>query len=275
MSYKSAPRLDATNIAEITTLMNQQYIKGGINLQQIENTIMNKDIKKESNEFDPMKYYSNEINKLAEELGVDLDNNDTTGIAQIETVIEEDRISKKSKSSSSKSSSSKSSSSESSEESRLSEIRDIAIKEDGSIKKSSWSSDTSHKSRVESVRSKATSFTRHKKDLAKNLDREMGIDISNDKYKKRYILRDHGHVKKETNDLDDIMDRINKENKTSHGSEREKTQDIKLSKIEQISQLKMTLEEEGINCDGIKNPDIDMSLGEIDSILNVLDCIEK
>lgn len=32
----------------------------------------------------------------------------------------------------------------------------------------------------------------------------------------------------------------------------------------------MTLEEEGINCDGIKNPDIDMFLGEIDSILNVL-----
>lgn len=225
MSYKSAPRLDATNIAGITTLMNQQYIKGGINLQQIENTIMNKDIKKESNEFDPMKYYSNEINKLAEELGVDLDNNDTTGIAQIETVIEEDRISKKSKSSSSKSSSS-----ESSEESRLSEIRDIAIKEDGSIKKSSRSSDTSHRNRVESVRNKATSFARHKKDLAKNLDREMGIDISNDKYKKRYILRDHGHVKKETNDLDDIMDRINKENKTSHGSEREKNTRYKIIK---------------------------------------------
>ena len=42
-SYKTVPRLDATNIAGITTLMNPQHLKNNINLQQIENTIMNKD----------------------------------------------------------------------------------------------------------------------------------------------------------------------------------------------------------------------------------------
>ena len=41
--YKSAPRLDATNIAGITTLMNPQHLKNNVNLQQIENSIMKKE----------------------------------------------------------------------------------------------------------------------------------------------------------------------------------------------------------------------------------------
>ena len=74
-NYKTAPRLDATNIAGITTLMNPQHLKNNINLQQVENTIMKKDKgsnMKDIDDIDPVKFYTNEISQLAEELGVDL-----------------------------------------------------------------------------------------------------------------------------------------------------------------------------------------------------------
>ena len=57
---------------------------------------------------------------------------------------------------------------------------------------------------------------------------------------------------------------------TSHGKEREKIEDEKISKIEQISQLKMTLEEEGISCEKIEQPNTNSSIDKIDSILNIL-----
>jgi hypothetical protein len=42
------------------------------------------------------------------------------------------------------------------------------------------------------------------------------------------------------------------------------------SKLEQIGQLKMTLEEEGVDCGGVGDPTLASSPEEIDSVLNVL-----
>ena len=52
--------------------------------------------------------------------------------------------------------------------------------------------------------------------------------------------------------------------------ERERIQDVKNNKLEQIGQLRMILEEEGINCSEVTNPTIDSSIEEIDSVLNHL-----
>jgi hypothetical protein len=93
--------------------------------------------------------------------------------------------------------------------------------------------------------------------------------MSQEKYKKRYDLPKINNT--ETRSVvDNVMNEMHSETKTAHGSEREKVQDIKLSKIEQISQLRMTLEEEGINCDKIVQPTLDAPLEQIDSVLNIL-----
>ena len=68
------------------------------------------------------------------------------------------------------------------------------------------------------------------------------------------------------NIVKNVLSEMQQETKTTHGSEREKVQDIKLSKIEQISQLRMTLEEEGINCDNIVQPTLDKNIQKNESI---------
>lgn len=269
-AYKSAPRLDATNIAGITTLMNPQHLKNNINLQQVENTIMKKDkTPKIKDEFDPVKHYTNEISQLAEELGVDL----------VTTFDEPKKLKEVSRSS----------------PPVMKQISKIDVlelnnsdsdynkKEKSSSSSSSSSSNKSDDRRSKSSRtSKSSKVSRRSVDVDKfisNLDKNIGIDISQDKYKKRYDIPKQRNEYDSRSDYSDhnshkivknVVSEMSNETKTIHGSEREKVQDIKLSKIEQISQLRMTLEEEGINCNNIAQPTLDTNLEQIDSILNIL-----
>ena len=270
----SAPRLDATNIAGITTLMNPQHLKSNINLQQVENTIMKKEKSTKSklvqDDFDPVKFYSNEISQLAEELGVDL-------VSAYDTQKKEkDTIKEKIKEENQKviprspnkieiidlniASESSNSSSES-ESSRISKIS-----KSSKTSKNSKSSKTSKSSRI----SKTSLMPENIDRFMSKLDKDMGIDISQEKYKRRFDMPHVKHDEEPNNVVKNIVSEMYSENKTSYGSEREKIQDIKLSKIEQISQLKMTLEEEGISCDNIIQPNIESSLEQIDAVLNIL-----
>lgn len=63
---------------------------------------------------------------------------------------------------------------------------------------------------------------------------------------------------------------MRKETRTSFGIERERVQDIKTNKLEQIGQLRLTLEEEGIDTSSVGNPTIHSEMSEIDSVLNIL-----
>lgn len=279
MSYTNAPRLDASNIAGITTLMNPQHLKNNINLQQVENTIMKKEkLTKIKDDFDPIKQYTNEISQLAEELGVNLvipfDNN----IKQIKenkpiTIIKEpkqintidlndsDNKSNSSKSSKTSKTSSKSSSS-SSNNSRSNRSR--------SSKSSKIVSNV-----IDDIQSTIGDKNIDVDRFLSNLDKDIGINISEEKYKKRYNIPKlrNNSIKDEykpNSIIDNVVSEMHNENNTSYGSEREKVRDIKVSKIEQISQLRMTLEEEGINCNNIAQPTLDTSLEQIDSILNIL-----
>lgn len=63
---------------------------------------------------------------------------------------------------------------------------------------------------------------------------------------------------------------MRKETRTTFGTERERIQDIKAGKLEQIGQLRMTLEEEGIDTKSVTNPTQDSQMEEIDSVLNIL-----
>jgi hypothetical protein len=67
-----------------------------------------------------------------------------------------------------------------------------------------------------------------------------------------------------------MMEDLRKETRTSFGIERERVRDIKSCKLEQIGQLRMTLEEEGIDTSAVGNPTIDSEMADIDSVLNIL-----
>src|SRR3989338_11551004 len=68
-----APPLDAANLAGITTLMNPQNVKLGMDLSTVEKTVMGKTSnEKKRADVDPVKLYTTELNQLADELGIDL-----------------------------------------------------------------------------------------------------------------------------------------------------------------------------------------------------------
>jgi hypothetical protein len=57
---------------------------------------------------------------------------------------------------------------------------------------------------------------------------------------------------------------------TAVGEEREKIRDSKASKLEQIGQLRITLEDEGIDCSSVTKPNMDSPMDEIDAVINIL-----
>jgi hypothetical protein len=66
------------------------------------------------------------------------------------------------------------------------------------------------------------------------------------------------------------MGDMRQETRTSFGVEHERVQDVKASKLEQIGQLRMTLEEEGADCSGVGAPTMGSPIEEIDSVLAIL-----
>jgi hypothetical protein len=57
---------------------------------------------------------------------------------------------------------------------------------------------------------------------------------------------------------------------TARSQERERDNDMKAGKLEQISQLMLTLDEEGVDCSAVSRPTLASDMSEIDSVLNVL-----
>jgi hypothetical protein len=70
--------------------------------------------------------------------------------------------------------------------------------------------------------------------------------------------------------INSVLHDMRKETRTTFGTEKERIQDIKAGKLEQIGQLRMTLEEEGIDTKSVTNPTQDSPMEEIDSVLNIL-----
>ena len=70
--------------------------------------------------------------------------------------------------------------------------------------------------------------------------------------------------------IDSVLGDMRKETRTSFAVEHERVQDVKASKLEQIGQLRMTLEEEGVDCSGVGAPNMASPVDEIDSVLAIL-----
>jgi hypothetical protein len=80
------------------------------------------------------------------------------------------------------------------------------------------------------------------------------------------ITDEHQHKAK----VMEVFTDMRKENTTGFSMNIERTRDAKANKIEQISNICSSLDEEGIDIKGFQIPTIDSSMEEIDSILNLV-----
>ena len=256
-----APRLDALNITGISSLINRQNIKNDIDLESIEKSIMNKSESTDKKQ-EPVNNYSNEINELAEQLGIDLSID--TPAKKTQVVEKKQSVKSKSSSGSSKSSSSGSHSSSSGSHSSSS----------GSHSSSSGSHSSSSGSHSSSEYSSDESSSVNSSVIS-NFENKHGIKTDKKYYEKRRKLGRHSYEdeteeQQKRRHVNSIIDDIRGETKTSFGVERERVQEIKESKLEQIGQLKLALEDDEVDCSGISSLNAESSMSEIDSVLSLL-----
>jgi hypothetical protein len=319
----NAPRLNATNLAGITTLMNVQHVKPGINLDDIEKSIMGKKnqvstTKKAEN--DPVRIYAAELNQLANELGIDL-HEDVESVVSLRSTTMRERPR--------------------TAEPKFSEMRTVEPR----TSESRFTEQRSDKPR--NTTSMSTAFATdhdygdsdgddsggdddeddvecdcdddcpedcececHEEcdcdddcpedcDCDCHFETETGegsaaddilsqfrdeIGISDDRARHQRRNRINGELSVPNVDrynggssqqdrrqhIDSIVNNIRHETHTSFSGDRERIYDIKASKLEQIGQLSMTLEEEGIDCSSVNKPSMESSMEDIDSVLNIL-----
>ena len=293
------PRLDATNLAGITDLMNHQNVRTDANLEAAERNVMGRPSSKQSAVVDPLDLYNKELNELAAELGIDfLDGGDTGG---------EDNISSKRTSSYPGTLSGQSSANVPKARNPLGGnaidalIGDLDLgsdsdkegtdesddgSDDGSDDDSS-DDDSSDDETSDSDNSDDEEGSNSNSDsVIANIEKGLGIDLDATRRSSKRSRRVHNvpipadHSRPSMSTLTEeqerrchinsVMGSMRKETRTSFGVEHERVQDIKASKLEKIGQLRMTLEDDGIDCSGVETPNMSSPMDEINSVLAIL-----
>ena len=291
------PRLDATNLAGITSLMNPQNLKTGASLETAERMVMGKPLagggeKPGAAEMDPVQLYTKELNELADELGIDfLDGETTEPVAPpppqappapfdpppapappknkaINSILSGLDLGSDSASSSSVSTSSSgrpSSSSASSSHSAASTARSHHRPKGGAPP-------------LQRTPPPSVDFG-----SVQRAETSYGIDSEGAKFRSSFrrnhmptapsgrgkaMLSDGGETRR--SHVDSVLGSLRGDTTTPMGIEYERGQDHKASEIDQIGQLRMTLEEEGVDCSGIEIPTMNDSREKIEGILSIL-----
>ena len=331
----AAPRLDAANLAGITTLMNPQHVRLGVDLENAEKSVMGKNTAgAKKPDGDPVRIYTTELNQLAEELGIDLlDDTEprrpgggpqAKGLApprpaapaaraapprlmgqsgaRVADLIDDLDIG-----------SGSGGSSGGGDDEDDNDDEDDEDDEDGEDGEEECDCDDDcpedcdcacheecdcdedceedcdcacHEEDDESDESEENPENEKVDRIISRLEDDLGIKTDGKRERRRNHISGgagvaHAGVRRQggervTNEqerrrhINSVVSDIRGETRTTFGVERERVQDIKASKLEQIGQLRMTLEEEGIDCGGVNNPQPESPMEEIDSVLNIL-----
>jgi hypothetical protein len=327
----AAPRLDAANLAGITTLMNPQHVKMGVDLENAEKSVMGKNtVGVKKTDGDPVRIYTTELNQLAEELGIDLLDDaeperrggpQAKGFApppvrpapvrpapprlmgqsgtRVADLIDDLDIGSGSGGSSRKSNDEEDEDEEDEEEDEDEEEEecdcdddcpedcDCACHEDCDCDEDCPEDcDCACHDEDEDGESEESPENEKVDRIISRLEDDLGIKTDGKRERRRNHIGGaagaaHAGGRRQggervTNEqerrrhINSVVSDIRGETRTTFGVERERVQDIKASKLEQIGQLRMTLEEEGIDCGGVNNPQPDSPMEEIDSVLNIL-----
>jgi len=70
--------------------------------------------------------------------------------------------------------------------------------------------------------------------------------------------------------IDNVLGSMREDTHTSFGAQQEREQDLKASQIEMIEQLRLTLEEDGIDCSNVGKVGPGSTMEEIDAVLRIL-----
>jgi hypothetical protein len=346
-----APRLDAANLGGITSLMNPQHVKGGVDLEVAEKTVMGKGAGgSKKTDGDPVRIYTAELTQLAEELGIDLLGDgdpagapaprtpalggeprsshsahsahsshappkpaarasaepprsaarapapsrhsreaaaslmpaidlgdDSSGDDDDEGDSSGDSDGSDAASGGSGGGSGSGSGSECDCDSNCGDDCDCGCHSDGSDDGSDGS-ETGSEAEPEGDDEKVDS-------IIARLEDELGIRSSSKREKRRHKVamvavpvverrRSDRHGVTDEQDrrrhINSIIGDIRGETRTTFGVERERVQDIKASKLDQIGQLRVALEEEDIDCSAVSKPTAESPMEEIDSVLSIL-----
>ena len=285
-----APRLDATNLAGLTTLMNPQHIKTGTNLDEAEKTIMGKQTVAAAS-ADPEKLYAAELSQLMAELGID--KFDDTPAEVPRAVAAAPRVASPTLATlpPSRSVTDKLVPGPGNYRDKVTSLIDDidlgpAPRRAGSSRSSSSSGTASRSSAATSGTDSAASTSGDDErvdQILTNLDRDLGIKPDSRRERRRRQVRDDFRPRlgrregregrqgdSDGDGIDDVLEGLHGETRTPAGAERERLQDSKTTKLEQIAQLRMALEEESIDCKSVSIPTAKSSMAEIDSVLNIL-----
>jgi hypothetical protein len=322
-----APRLEAMNLAGLTSLMNQKELQKDLDLEQVEDAFMGKSSNAEAlgfekEEMSPIDLYDKELADIADDLGIDFGagqpkskEGKTSMIDDIDDFLGKLGVGTDSADESGSSGgSSRSSYTESSGSSR-SRSSSYTGSTSGSYtdESGSYSGSTSGSTGSESYTdSESGSMSESEVDEALvNIGKELGISLRGGardskrhrkvKYHKHDHKRDHhrdGHhherdhhahrdehrdnrtsglqflteEQEKREHLESVMGEMRRETQTPHGLDQIRSQESKARKLEEISRLLLTLEEEGIDCSSVRKnmPSERSPIDEIDSVLLVL-----
>ncbi len=302
---KGLSRLDATNLAGITDLMNTQNIRPNVNLSASVETIMGRS-EPASAAIDPLTLYNKQLAELSEELGIDLLDEtpaDSTADPSIGLVAcapaPFGEISAPPRQLSPPPFGGNPTRNPLKGRAIEDLIGDLVIESDSGAEGSDDDDDDSRKSSSEdgdtdtggdsvSSAGEVSSMGTTSGGGAGKPDRELGIDVSATRRQserlrrvvstpsvatpglKRSRLSGLTEEQLRRDHINSVMGDMRKDTQTSFSVEHERVQDIKASKLEQIGQLRMTLEEEGVDCQGAGTPTMSSSVEEIDSVLAIL-----
>ena len=283
------PRSDAGVVVGITTLFNTSHIDHNVNLEDAEKKVMGRNISNNTNNTLPKKnidqtqIYTDELNKIANEIGIDLFDESTNFNSNLKTPkinnnnssYDEDEIEE--------------------EEEEEDEDEDEDEESSASSTNTSRSKHSTHsnqsKHSTHSKQSKRGNYIAQGDYASQNKSNsKLNNKLNNDDNdngrvdrimdnRPRQPVSSYNRVKKLPTDtleqekrrhINSVVDGIRGETKTSFGVERERIQDLKASKLEQAEQLRASLEDEGIDCSNIGKINSDSAIEEVDSVLNIL-----
>lgn len=255
MKKKTITRSDTGNIGGLTDLMNKQHMKKGINLLEVESSI----IGKTNNKHDIAKEQAKLLDELSKDLNLDISSlidSDVSDNEDNEDNVDNDGDNKVPIKEEKRSKINDSSSSSSSDDSEDDYKRSDNAREERNHKK-------------EDPPKKRYSADDIKETLNK-LDFEE--EYRDDTLVIPKMRADKYSDEKFTNSdpINNVLSDLRGVSKTSHTKQNEEIRDQKNFKLEQIQELKKILKEDGVSCDDYNDLTINNTIGEIDAVLENL-----
>lgn len=278
------PRLDATNLAGMTALMNPQNVKRDVDLELAEKTVMGRgDPPERTAATDPVVLYSKALNELANELGINLGDD----------AVEDDDVLLAESASLPPPSPRPNDKPHNplGDRSIGALIGDLDLESASEEEEEGEETEETEEEEEEAEEETETEAEEEEEETDRTTrlrrgQKNLNIDLEATRARGQRRLRVHdvavpaGYSRPRLTNLTEeqerrqhinaVMGGMRQETRTFFGVESERIQDVKASKLEQIGQLRTALEEEGIDCAGVGTPTMASPVDEIDSVLAIL-----